>query len=137
MHEGLENLYNYTDGIVSGSSYNLSEDSTIINIIHLVSSIDQGGIERLLLSMAPYWNLKRFNIVDRFKRERIEWRVIWRLAKLANMHRVSIFHSHTPYLLDYWLVFQSEKKLLISIIAILRLQNIRQSPCVLYVLSCL
>ncbi len=123
MHEGLENLYNYTDEIVSGSSSNLSEDSTIINIIHLVSSIDQGGIERLLLSMAPYWNLKRFNIevwclntdnileyldifkkncikvriVGRLKRERIEWRVIWRLAKLANMHRVSIFHSHTPY----------------------------------------
>ena len=94
-----------------------------VRIVHLVSALHEGGLERLLLAMAPYWDYSRFSVevwclnagssqtyldalqdkgvrvqvLGRLERERIEPSVLWRLVTLLVKHRVSVVHSHTPY----------------------------------------
>lgn len=92
-------------------------------IVHLVSALQDGGIERLLIAMAPYWDCTRFSVevwclnlgsrqtylnilndkgirvrvLGRLDRERIELRVLWRMLTLTVRHSVAVIHTHTPY----------------------------------------
>jgi glycosyltransferase involved in cell wall biosynthesis len=95
-----------------------------MKIVHLVSSLDQGGIERLLVSMSPYWNFDKYNIsvwclnvynttelyikqlndygidvitIGKLRREHIELSLPWRIAVELKRQHISIVHSHTPY----------------------------------------
>ena len=94
-----------------------------IRIVHLVSALHEGGLERLLLAMAPYWDCSKFSVevwcinaglsqayldelqekgvqvqvLGRLERERIELSVLWRLVSLITKQRVSVIHNHTPY----------------------------------------
>lgn len=92
-------------------------------IVHLVSTIDEGGVGRLLLSMAPHWDSEKYKIevwcmysgnsrryasemasrgvavrvLGRVSRTNIEVAAIWRLARALSLEGVSVVHTHTPY----------------------------------------
>lgn len=113
---------NRSDTHISGCD-STGKVTTPTCIVHLVSVLQVGGIERLLLSMAPYWDRTRFSVevwclfvgstqayLDLFRsrgvqvrvlgsleRGRIEPKVLWRLVTSLVRHRISFIHTHTPY----------------------------------------
>jgi glycosyltransferase involved in cell wall biosynthesis len=92
-------------------------------IIHLVSALQAGGIERLLVSMAPYWDRNDFEIevwclsansettyleqlnqkgintrvIGSGARGRLEFGLVAKLAKMLGNWNADLVHTHTVY----------------------------------------
>jgi glycosyltransferase involved in cell wall biosynthesis len=99
------------------------QNAVPVRIVHLVAALHSGGIERLLLAMAPYWDRKRFSVevwclnieslqeyidqlqhrgipvrtLGRRERGKIEPGLLWRLVATIIRERICIIHSHTQY----------------------------------------
>jgi len=113
---------NRSDKNVSGDD-STEKITNPAHVVHLVSALHEGGIERLLLAMAPYWDRTRFSmevwclnigsrqayldtlesrgvqvhVLGRLERGRIEPGILWHLMKSLVRRRIAVIHSHTPY----------------------------------------